>query len=116
MGKNPRGELGGAVAAGRHLSPIIRSPAPILKIKSWHFSKPLSRQRVRTFARDGFLSHPLAQFGREKSHRPGGEAVVLADRLVWVSQKELAAKALFGVGCRVINRFAATGSAKANQA
>jgi hypothetical protein len=38
---------------------------------------------------------------------------VLVDRLVRLPQKELAAKALFGVGCRVINRFTASSSVKA---
>jgi hypothetical protein len=113
MEKNTRGELCGAVATGRDVLPIIRSPAPILKIKSWHFPMPLSRQGGEELCRDGFLFTPRDQLGREKPRRPGREPVVLVDRLVCLPQKELAAKALFGVGCRVINRFTASSSVKA---
>jgi hypothetical protein len=60
-----------------------------------------------------FFPKPWKQLGREKPRRPGREPVVLVDRLVCLPQKELAAKALFGVGCRVINRFTASSSVKA---
>jgi hypothetical protein len=60
-----------------------------------------------------FFSHPGTSLAAKNPEDLAESLSCWWTGCVCLPQKELAAKALFGVGCRVINRFTASSSVKA---